>query len=223
VRFITASEALGVMPDKAQGHKFSAIELGEIASQITSEVSFQVRPDYALTASEEFELLNDFVARAAGRGAWPCAPTTDEPAEPLVMRGTPYGPALPGTEFADSFRVRVPWSQFSRTVLDVAGFLEKTGQIPNVVWLGSTPVPPESYLVALAQTTRALLSTHALPDSVTLRPARLAAARYVAGDSPKLWDWIIFPKNFDAPQLMALAKLQAWTLKPAMLAVGSGQ
>jgi hypothetical protein len=215
VRFITASEALEVMPDRAQGHKFSNAELGEIASQITPEVSFQVRSDYALTASEEFALLNDFVARAAGRGAWPCAPTTDEPAGPLALHGTPYGPCLPSPELADN--VKVPWSQFSRTVLDVAGFLDKRGQIPNVVWLGSTAVPPESYLVALAQTTRALLATSAPPDTVILPPAHLAAARYVADDSPRLWDWIIFPEGFDAPQLMALAKLQAWTLKPAVL------
>jgi hypothetical protein len=114
--------------------------------------------------------------------------------------------------------VKVAWSQFSRTVLDVAGFLEKNGRIPNQVWLGSSPVPPESYLVALARTTRALLLASPLPDSVTLRPARLAAARYVADDSPSLWGWIIFPGGFDAPQLMGLAKLQAWTLKPAMLA-----
>jgi peptidoglycan/xylan/chitin deacetylase (PgdA/CDA1 family) len=218
VRFVTASEALGAMPDKAQGHKFLASEIGEIASQVTSEVSFQVRPDFALSASEQFELLDEFVARAAGRGAWPCAPTTDEPAEPLLLRGTPYGPGLPSSELRNN--VEVTWSQFSRSVLDVAGFLEANGQIPNVVWLGSTPVPPESYLVALAQTTRTLLSTSAPPDSVTLRPAHLAAARYVADDSPALWDWIIFPEGFDAPQLMTLAKLQAWTLKPALLAVG---
>jgi hypothetical protein len=119
--------------------------------------------------------------------------------------------------------VEVTWSQFSRSVLDVGEFVDKNDQIPNVVWLGSRPISPESYLVALAQTTRTLLSTGVPPDSVTLRPAHLAAARYVADDSPRLWDWIIFPEGFDAPQLMVLAKLQAWTLKPAMLAVGSRQ
>jgi len=205
VRFITASEALSVMPDKAQGHKFSTVELGEIARQVNSEVSFQVRSNYALTASEQFELLNDFLARAIRK----------QPRQPLLLRGTPYGPALAASELTGN--VQVAWSQFSRTVLDVAGFLEKNGQIPNVVWLGSTPVPPESYLVALAETARAMLATSTLPDSVTLRPARLAAARYVADDSPRLWDWLVFPEGFDAPQLMMLAKLQAWTLKPAML------
>jgi peptidoglycan/xylan/chitin deacetylase (PgdA/CDA1 family) len=207
VRFITASEALGVMPDKAQGHKFTTAELGEIAGHISSEVSFQVRQDYALTASEEFELLNEFIARAIRK----------QPAQPLLLHGTPYGPSLAGSELTDN--VQVAGSQFSRAVLDVGGFLEKNGQIPNVVWLGSTPVPSESYLVALAETTRALLSTSALPDPITLRPAHLAAARYVADDSPRLWDWLIFPEGFDAPQLMVLAKLQAWTLKPALLEV----
>ena len=205
VRFITASEALAVMPDGAQGRQFSARELGEIAAQVSPEVSFQTRAGYALSASEEFSLLNDFVARSIRK----------QPATPVTLRGTPYGPALETPEPAGNLKME--WSQFSRTVLDVAGYLEKNGQVPGAVWLGSTPVPPESYLVALAQATRALLSTNSPPDSVTFAPAHLAAARYVADDSPDLWGWVIFPEGFDAPQLMALAKLQAWTLKPAIL------
>jgi hypothetical protein len=39
----------------------------------------------------------------------------------------------------------------------------------------------------------------------------------VAKDSPKLCGWIICPEGVHAPQLMELARLQAWTLKPAML------
>ncbi|HXX21544.1 MAG TPA: polysaccharide deacetylase family protein [Terriglobia bacterium] len=208
VRFITASDALGVMPDRAVGRQFSAAELREIAQQVTSDVSFQVRGDYALSASEQFALLNDYVAHTVRK----------EQAEPVLLRGTPYGPGLAGPELSDD--ANFSWSQFSRTVLDVAGFVEKNGEIPNVVWMGSKPVPPESYLVALARTTRALVDTHTLPNYVTLPPAHMAAARYVADDSPRLWDWVIFPEGFDAPELMALAKLQAWTLKPAVLAVG---
>jgi hypothetical protein len=55
-----------------------------------------------------------------------------------------------------------------------------------------------------------------LPDTVTFPPARLAAADYVADDSPDLWSWVIFPHGFLAQKLMSLAKLQAWTLKPAL-------
>ena len=208
VRFITASEAVGVMPDRAQGRSFSELELGEIAGQVSSEVSFQMNQDYALTASEQFALLNEYVAHIARK----------QQREPLRLSVTPYGPGLDAPALADS--LNVSWSQFSRTAVDVAGFLEKNNQIPNVVWLGSKPVPPESYLVALARTTQSFVKTHTLPDYVTLPPAYLAASRYVADDSPRLWEWIIFPEGFDAPQLMDLAKLQAWTLKPALPAVG---
>jgi GWxTD domain-containing protein len=209
VRFITASDALGVMPDRAKGRLFSSAELREIAEQITSDVSFQVHGNYALSASEQFALLNYYVTHTLRK----------QPAEPVLLSGTPYGPALSVPELADD--MNVSWSQFSQTILDAEGFLEKNGQIPNVVWMGSKPVPPESYLLALAETTRAIVKTLTLPNYVTLRPARLAAARYVVDDSPRLWDWVIFPEGFDAPQLMALARLQAWTLKPAMVAAGA--
>jgi hypothetical protein len=39
----------------------------------------------------------------------------------------------------------------------------------------------------------------------------------VADDAPHLWGWIIFPRGFRAPEMMELAKRQAWTLKPALL------
>jgi len=36
----------------------------------------------------------------------------------------------------------------------------------------------------------------------------LAAARYVADDSEKLWEWPIFPLDFDGRRLMARTKAQ---------------
>ena len=109
------------------------------------------------------------------------------------------------------------WSQFARTVADVADSLRRQGRIPSTVWLGSVAVPPEAYLQALARVTIEL-ATHKLPPgTVEVRPTKLAAAGYVADDGPNLWGWVIFPDGFRAPAMMALAKQQAWTLKPARL------
>jgi hypothetical protein len=102
-----------------------------------------------------------------------------------------------------------------RTSLDVQDELDKTGRIPSAIWLGSQSVPPESYLVGIAQVAKGIVDKARFPDTVSFSPARLAAGQYVAGDSPDLWGWIIFPHGFHAPKIMALAKLQAWTLKPA--------
>jgi len=222
VEFVTASQALEIFPDRAQKHVFSTREISDIASQVDAEVSFQVHRDYNLSASEVLLLLNEYVAGVVRKRA----------GEPILLDGTPYGPASPfleagpGTASGDAAltpprvggegaaTLQVPWSQFARTVLDVADQLEQTGRVPNAVWLGSKAIPPESYLVALAQAAGTILLKGELPDSVTVRPARLAAGQYV-DDSPSLWDWIIFPPGFRAPKLMSLARLQAWTLKPA--------
>jgi len=148
----------------------------------------------------------------------PCKVTAEsgtiEEGDLLVTSPHP-GYGMKGTDRSQMLGAR--WAQFSRTVLDVDSSLAKYGQIPGLVWLGSHAVPPESYLVALAGVALELLAKRQPPDAVSVLPAHLAAAKYVADDSGKLWQWPIFPEGFDAPQLMALAKAQAWTLKPAIL------
>src|SRR5439155_1570115 len=64
---------------------------------------------------------------------------------------------------------------------------------------------------------RVLQEAETLPDPVTIAPAQLVATEYIARDSVKLWDWPIFPEGFHSAHLMELARLQAWTLKPAIL------
>lgn len=215
VEFVTASEAAKLFTDVAQKHAFSLDELAAVANQVDSDVSFQVHENYVLSASEVLYLLTEFVAQVAAKrnpGA-------------ILLSGTPAGPSSPFHVAAGPTpssgeltpTLDVPWSQFLRTVLDVADFLEKNQQVPNVVWFGSQPVPPESYLAALAPVARILLANNGPPASVTVAPAHLAAGRYVAEDSPALWDWVIFPEGFHSAHLMSLAKLQAWTLKPALM------
>ena len=109
------------------------------------------------------------------------------------------------------------WSQFSRTAADVADFIRKQGRVPGTVWLGSKPVPPEAYLRALAAVAPDLIDGKQPPETIEIKPARLEAAKYVSDDDPKLWGWVIFPPGFHAPEMMELAKRQAWTLKPACL------
>jgi hypothetical protein len=78
-------------------------------------------------------------------------------------------------------------------------------------------VTPEAYLLALANVTQALVSGARAPDTVTVLPAELSAAQWVAKDSPSIWEWPIFPPGFHSEHLMELARLQAWTIKPAIL------
>jgi hypothetical protein len=205
VRFITATEAAKLYKDKARDRKFTTAELKKIADDVKEGVTFQKRDGYTLSASETFALLNEYVAE---RGA-------ERAPESIELKDTPFGPT--GRETLLSKPVTTDWSQFTRTAADVADFVRKQGRVPTAVWLGSTPVPPEAYLNALARVTIDLVDGKDTPKTVEVKPARLAAAEHVSADDPKLWGWVIFPKGFRAPAMMALAKRQAWTLKPAVL------
>ena len=54
------------------------------------------------------------------------------------------------------------------------------------------------------------------PEAVEIRPVKLGCAKHVADDSPKIFGWL-FPEGWHAPEMMALARRQAWTIKPAIL------
>ena len=52
----------------------------------------------------------------------------------------------------------------------------------------------------------------------------LAPERFVADDGPELFGgWIIHPEGFRAPRIVEMAKLQAWTLKPAERTASRGE
>ena len=68
VRFITASEASDLYPDRAVGRRFTPNELWTIARDVHGRATFQSHGDYALSAADVLVLLNDYVAqRGAGK------------------------------------------------------------------------------------------------------------------------------------------------------------
>jgi hypothetical protein len=205
VQFVTALEMAELYRDLARGRGFTPADLKAIAAAVGPDISFQKRDDYTLAASEVLSLLNDaLLERVAGR----------EPGA-IELKGTPFGPTSPAPPLTEP--VTTDWSQFTRTAADVADFLARQRRVPGTVWLGSVPVPPEAYLAALARVVADLADGQPVPARVEVRPAKLAAAKYVADDGPNLWGWVIFPPEMRAPALMELAKRQAWTLKPAIL------
>ena len=204
VNFITASDAAVIFRDRAQKHVFTLQEIIGLAGQVEPEGSFQVGTRFNLSASEVFFLLNKFVANIVQRRG----------AEPIILDG---GDAVwSGSESTPlAVKTVIPWEEFARGVVQVQERLDKTGQIPASVSLGSQSIPPESYLVGLAQAAETLTQKGEPPESVILGPAHLASAEFVAENTPALWDWALLPPGFDGTKLMSLAKLQAWTLKPA--------
>jgi len=201
VEFLTATDAAQLYRDRAQGRTFTASELREIAGEIGEEITFQRRGDFVLAPSEVFALLTAALTRNPDLG--------DVSELQVVLENTPLGP----TGIVPNFEklVTTSWSQFVRTTFDVQEYIGQHGRVPSTVWLGSTGVPPEVYLRALAR----VIAAGEPSETVEVRPASLSTAKYVPDDSTKIWGWL-FPQGFRAPDLMQLAKQQAWTIKPAI-------
>jgi hypothetical protein len=206
VRFVTASELTQLYEDRARARSFDKTLLRSLAQSVQREISFLTTGDYSLSAADLFSLLTEATIAALNDAA------------PVVKLKPLDGPARPFVPGAGSSRpATVTRQAFTEAVRDTAEFCRTHQRIPDSIWIGTASLPPQDYLATLGEVLEAMLTSAEQPEQLIIREGKFTADRYVAEDSPKLWGWVIFPEGFHAPQIMELARLQAWTLKPALL------
>jgi hypothetical protein len=124
--------------------------------------------------------------------------------EPVVVEG----PLVRG---ATTYRAReISRAAFERAKTDAAGFIRANRRLPAEVWIGSQKL-------SLADFTATLAADDGVANAVSVRQGNLEMEKYVATDARSTFSWPIHPEGFSAPELLELARLQAWTLKPARL------
>jgi hypothetical protein len=212
VHFVTAGDLPVIYPDFVRTAGTPEKELEVIASRLlangTNGVDFQVIENRAYSPADQFELL----ALAVGELA---ADLTNR--FPLYAKGL-LGPDNPPP--VGSYPRQVDWRAFRDTTLDVLNFIQTQHRVPARVFIGADAVAPADFLLGLAQVYD-FHRQHGLPpvrQGANL-PAQveLLTARHVAQDTPDLFGgWIIHKEGFRAPKVMEIARLQAWTLKPAI-------
>jgi hypothetical protein len=99
---------------------------------------------------------------------------------------------------------------FERAKADASGFIRANQRLPAEVWLGSEKL-------SLADFAATLAADDGVSSSVRVRKGDLEMEKYVSTDPRQSFAWPIHPEGFSAPELLELARLQAWTLKPAIL------
>jgi hypothetical protein len=212
VRFITAGDLPLIYPDPL--HQAGALEgdVAQIASALDSNgvdcINFTIIEGRAYSAADQFELLAGAVGRLIGG---------QKPQFPAVARGL-LGPDSHPPQTNE--RTHVDWPAFRMAAVDVANFVETQGRVPARVFIGPDAIPPEVFLVGLGEVYDFCRQHGAppldagvdLPKTVEVLPAR-----HIADDTPGLFGgWIIHKEGFRAPKVLEMARLQAWTLKPAM-------
>lgn len=199
-RLVTARQIPALYPDRVYASPLTQSDIRAIATAFGKRLSYVDLGPRIVSAAEGLSALAQCVA--AGDADHPPAKVTVEFA---------YGPAAAAQRFTReaTFR-RDALRQAAQEFMDI---VHQTKQLPSVVWVAGQPVRPEDFAVTLA----AVVASDQHEADVPLRRGELEAKKFVADDSPNLWGWVIFPKDFSAPQMMELAKLQAWTIKPAVL------
>lgn len=214
VRFVTAGELPSIYPDPVRSTETSVADLTQIASRLASHqgdgVDFMVIGHRGYSAADQFELLALSVARLSLK-------------QQISPISAPLGLLGPDGEPPEAHgRTHLRWPAFQTALGDVVNYIHKEQRIPARVFIGPDPVSPGAFLVGLADVFAAYQKEGQLPDETGVDlPERVALRfeQHVAEDTPGLFGgWIIHKENFRAPKVMAMARLQAWTLKPAIRA-----
>jgi hypothetical protein len=118
------------------------------------------------------------------------------------------GPATRGATTLRAATVSRP--AFDRAKADAVSFIRMNQRLPDVVWIASEKLSLGNFAATLA-------ADELTSASVAIHPANLEFEKYFSSDPTGAFGWPIHPEGFAAPELLDLARLQGWTLKPARL------
>jgi len=207
------TEAIGaarlpeLYPDRAIGKSFTAPELLQIAEALSEEINYVRVGDVTLSAAEAFRLLLEAFAAYVERWALPGQ-------VPYVWTD---GPALPPPDGAEE--LDVPWEEFRRNVRRVVQQVRESGAVPTHIQFSQSAVTPAAYLAAVARFLSHVLRGESPPASAHIGPTPCrfedtvdrAAAEAATGGA------MAPPGGIVTNNLYELARLLAWTVKPAVL------
>jgi len=206
VKFITANQAREWYADQAREKSWTQPDLRSVLNEMGADPLWVEKDGVWLSAAEVFDLTVQATLARWDRATGPWKP-----------RFHLHGPSTaPATRLEKS--VTAPGHLVRQALEDLKEQLDQRGAIPPAVWLGSTAIPPESFLAGLRL--RWMNSPGEGPwtqEAWEFPPARVKSEDAVEKNDGRLWNWVIFPEGFRAPQVMEMARRQAWTFKPAPL------
>jgi hypothetical protein len=107
-------------------------------------------------------------------------------------------------------------ADFDRAKKEVAGYIREVGRLPSRVWSSNRVLSIGDFAAMLAR-------DDGQRPFVEYRQATLAFEKHIGTDGTGNFNWVIHPFGFDGSRLYDLARVEAWTLKPARLATAGDQ
>jgi hypothetical protein len=200
VRLVTAREIPSLYPDRVYCEPLTRSDIQTIAKAFQKHLSYVGLDGRIVSAEEGLLALSNFVAEISKNNM----------PEKITLEFA-YGPASAPQRFVTEGTFR--WEAIQQAARELLDIVHKTKQLPSIIWVAGEPMRPEDFAVTLAS----LIADERFSGNIPMKQGELEAKQYIADDSPGLWGWVIFPKGFNAPGMMKIAKLQSWTIKPATL------
>jgi hypothetical protein len=118
------------------------------------------------------------------------------------------GPTSVGrTTYADQ---TIPAFVFDAAVEDVRSFIRTNHYLPSEVFVGAQTLSLADFAATLAEHVSA-------EGPIRVKQGQLGFEQYFSTDASASFRWPIHPEGFAPEELLALGRLQGWTLKPARL------
>ena len=210
LRYVTANELKGIYVDQVVNRIVSKQEVELIARHVQSEVSFLQFKDYTLSPAEQFSVLNDTLDGILKL-------------DKLYISARVRSLEAPLKKYKSVGKISgikpIAFLKFRQLVSKVSAQLAATKRVPDEITFGSVSISPEDYLATIGNAILELRWRRRgrIPTYYAFIKGNFTADKYVADDDPKIFNWVIHSEGFHAPKIMELAKLQAWTLKPAVM------
>lgn len=188
--YLTASEAFSL--EKSRQETLSAEKLREICAAVQGNVTYYSDAVRTLSASELLTLMGKYIGRQHLTGD---------------LR---YGPEQDGVSRICS---EITLSQLGEAVLEQYETVLGYPQLPVVYHIGENEICPVDAFATLA----AAIACGARPEEkVAVKRGTLVCAGHVKADAAWGQNWPIFSKDLNVARTIENARLQTWTLKPAL-------
>ncbi len=204
VDVVDATQLLGLYRGGAPSGAVPVKELVAAASAMGKDITYLRSSAGALSPAEVFTGLLEALSRWDLSGSVPEKVEVMSPLGPIATAAAPVS----GT---------ITVAQAAAAANAALAAIRAEGHIPMSVEAGRGVLGPEALFAAAAGALKAVSAGAKGDTAVAFPKARVALEDNVAKNGPGMWNWTPFPEGFDAPDLIELTRLQAWTIKPADL------
>lgn len=158
----------------------------------------------ALDAAWAKELLRTSIS---WHGSWSAAEVL---AAALGVQGREIGAPVSYRPSSWPVYGAIPRAKFDAAIRETAAFIRDTGRLPVEVWI-------DSGTLAIADFAATFARDNGKAEQVVIRSGSLESERHIGRDGLNNFNWVIHPSGFNGEPLYALARVEAWTIKPARL------